>query len=404
MSFVPGRRSHAGSSGTDAGTSGADHQGVPGKRTLTEGLVVQRKATGSPDAAPDPGAAVAAAATSTGVAPDPAMRARVEQVTGADLSGVRVHTGAPSHTAAQALSARAFTVGQDVHFASGEYRPGSSDGNRLLAHELAHTVQQGSSTSGPQCKLEVSQPGDAAEGEADAVATAATGAGGPVAVTQHRGVMLQREAIAGNKFGHWDLTQVNTNGANSSAIYASEVNIAFKPEAATADATEIAFVQNVQILDSGNQSFENRDNFKNRMTDDGSTIDRVADRKYGYYGYNNDGNASATTKPGTTATKPPTPATMYDKPSFNKPETKWSFEAAATAKTGADAGTIYGALQWGFDVDKDNKLTSHKAKHLDKQTAGFDKAVAKWNEQAKGDESKRNHKDQVELGPFKSKT
>jgi hypothetical protein len=403
MSFVPGRRSQAGSGGTGAGSSGPDRQSVPGKRTLTEGLVVQRKATGSSESAPDPGAAVAAAATSTGMAADPAMRARVEQVTGADLGGVRVHTGAPSHVAAQSLSARAFTVGQNVHFASGEYRPGSADGNRLLAHELAHTVQQGATASAPQCKLEVSQPGDAAEVEADAVATAATGAGGPVAVTQRRGVMLQREAIAGNKFGSWDFTQVNTNGANSSAIYASEVNIAFKPDAATVDSTEIAFVQNVQILDSGNKSFDNRDNFKNRMTDDGSTIDRVADRKFGYYGYNNDGSTAGNAKAGTTATKPPTPATMYDKPSFNKPDAKWNFEAAVTAKAGADAGTIYGALQWGFDVDKDNKLTSHKAQHLDKQTAGFDKAVAKWNDQAKGDDSKRNRKDQVELGPFKSK-
>jgi hypothetical protein len=194
MSFVPGRRSQAGSAGTCVGSSGADHPGAPGKRTLTEGLVVQRKTTGSPDAAPDPGAAVAAAATSTGMAPDPGMRSRVEQVTGADLSGVRVHTGAQSHAAAHGLSARAFTVGQNVHFASGQYQPGSADGNRLLAHELAHTVQQGSSAGAPQCKLEVSQPGDAAEVEADAVAAAATGAGGPVAVTQHRGVMLQRRS------------------------------------------------------------------------------------------------------------------------------------------------------------------------------------------------------------------
>lgn len=404
MSFVPGRRSQASSSGTGAGSSGAEQHAGPGKRTLTEGLVVQRKATGSPDAAPDPGAAVAAAATSTGQAPDPAMRSRVEQVTGADLSGVRVHTGAPSHAGAQALSARAFTVGQNIHFASGEYRPGSADGNRLLAHELAHTVQQGSTASAPQCKLEVSQPGDAAEVEADAVAAAAIGAGGPVAVTQRRGVMLQREAIAGNKFGNWDFTQVNTNGANSSSAYASEVNIKFKPEAATVDATEIAFVQNFQLLDSGGKSADTRDNFKNRMTDEGAAIDRIDDRKYGYYGYNNDGSPSGTTTPGTTATKPPMPATLYDRPSYNQPNTKWNFETAVTAKAGTDAGTIYGAVQWGFDVDKDNKLTSHKAKHLDKQTAGFDKAVAKWNEQAKGDESKRNRKDQVELGPFKSKT
>lgn len=129
---------------------------------------------------------------------------------------------------------------------------------------------------------------------------------------------------------------------------------------------------------------------------------RVDDRKFGYYGYNNDGTTAGNTSPGSSPS-PLKPATLYDKPSWNHPNTRWDFEAAVTAKAGADAGTIYGALSWGFDVDKDNKVTSHAPKHLDKQSGSFDKAVAKWNEQAKGDESKRNHEDQVELGPFKSK-
>jgi hypothetical protein len=221
-------------------------------------------------------------------------------------------------------------------------------------------------------------------------------------VTQHRGVLLQRDKIPGNKFGSWDFTQVNTNGANKNASYASEVNIKFAPEASNVDASEIAFVQNVRTLDSANKPDEDRDNFKNRMTDEGFTIDRVDDRKFGYYGYNNDGTSAGNTSPGSSP-NPLKPATLYDKPSWNHPNTKWDFEAAVTAKAGADAGTIYGALSWGFDVDKDNKVTSHAPKHLDKQSGSFDKAVTKWNEQAKGDEHKRNHKDQLELGPFKSK-
>jgi hypothetical protein len=66
------------------------------------------------------------------------------------------------------VSARAFTTGTDVYFASGEYRPGTSDGDSLLAHELTHVTQQrGAPASGP---LTVSEPGDAMETEADAVA------------------------------------------------------------------------------------------------------------------------------------------------------------------------------------------------------------------------------------------
>lgn len=62
---------------------------------------------------------------------------------GHHLDGVRVHTGAAADAAAQAVGARAFTLGRDLVFAAGEYAPGSGEGRRLLAHELVHWVQQG---------------------------------------------------------------------------------------------------------------------------------------------------------------------------------------------------------------------------------------------------------------------
>jgi hypothetical protein len=83
-----------------------------------------------------------------------------------EFADVRVHADSGADALARSVSARAFTTGSDVYFAAGEYRPGSGDGNRLLAHELAHVVQQrGAATSGP---LTVSSPGDALEVEADA--------------------------------------------------------------------------------------------------------------------------------------------------------------------------------------------------------------------------------------------
>jgi Domain of unknown function (DUF4157) len=85
-----------------------------------------------------------------------------------DLSDVRVHTGATADALNTAVAARAFATGTDVYFAQGEYKPNTTDGDRLIAHELAHVVQQrGAPTSGP---LTVSQPGDALEREADDVA------------------------------------------------------------------------------------------------------------------------------------------------------------------------------------------------------------------------------------------
>ena len=69
------------------------------------------------------------------------VQMRMERTIGADLSGVRVHTGGDSAEAADSLGARAFTVGSDVHFGRGEFAPGSKEGDRLLAHELTHVVQ-----------------------------------------------------------------------------------------------------------------------------------------------------------------------------------------------------------------------------------------------------------------------
>jgi hypothetical protein len=68
-----------------------------------------------------------------------------EERFGQDFSDVRVHTGPRADEAAQSIDAEAFTLGSDVAFARGAYRPQTSEGKRLLAHELTHVVQQGGS-------------------------------------------------------------------------------------------------------------------------------------------------------------------------------------------------------------------------------------------------------------------
>ncbi|MCJ1676900.1 DUF4157 domain-containing protein [Streptomyces sp. APSN-46.1] len=85
-----------------------------------------------------------------GQALDPSLRAEMEShLGGADLSGVRLHTSAAAAESANALRARAFTVGQDIVFASGEYHPADRAGRALIAHELTHTVQQTRGGPGP---------------------------------------------------------------------------------------------------------------------------------------------------------------------------------------------------------------------------------------------------------------
>ena len=70
------------------------------------------------------------------------VRERFEPRFGHDLSEVRTHTGPDASSAAAALGARAFTIGDNVASGAGEYQPTSTEGQRLLAHELTHVVQQ----------------------------------------------------------------------------------------------------------------------------------------------------------------------------------------------------------------------------------------------------------------------
>ncbi|MCC6993600.1 MAG: DUF4157 domain-containing protein [Deltaproteobacteria bacterium] len=126
-----------------------------------------------------------------------ATRVRFEASLGGSLAGVRVHDGAASAQAAASIGARAFTAGQDIHFGAGEYQPGTSSGDHLLAHEVAHTRQQAGASASPgiHTKLAVSSPGDNAEAEADIAADDMV-IGRPAEVTPQPGGQLLRKTGA----------------------------------------------------------------------------------------------------------------------------------------------------------------------------------------------------------------
>jgi hypothetical protein len=82
---------------------------------------------------------------------DSGVRARMEPVFGQDFSAVRVHTDSGAASLSAGLDARAFTVGHHIALGPSEYQPGTIAGDALLAHELAHVVQQAGAarTAGP---------------------------------------------------------------------------------------------------------------------------------------------------------------------------------------------------------------------------------------------------------------
>jgi hypothetical protein len=126
--------------------------------------------------------------------PIPAVqRSTLEAGLGTSLSGVRLHTGSPAAELASSVSAKAFTVGQDVYFGQGEYRPDSQSGYHLLAHEVTHTVQQSGAPSSSG-QLEVSTPDSAAERHADHVADQLA-SGQPASVAEHHAPGVHRKVI-----------------------------------------------------------------------------------------------------------------------------------------------------------------------------------------------------------------
>lgn len=95
----------------------------------------------------------------------PAQQRRMEGAFGRDFAAVRVHDDAAANQSARRLAARAYTVGGHVYFADGEYQPGTTEGDRLLAHELTHVVQQArAGPSAPQRKCAACEAEEAVAG------------------------------------------------------------------------------------------------------------------------------------------------------------------------------------------------------------------------------------------------
>jgi hypothetical protein len=132
---------------------------------------IQRQAAGSAHApAGIPESVTTAMAAASGGQPLPTvLREQMESRFGRSFESVRVFTDLRAADATRSAQARAFTSGDRIYFANGEYQPQSEPGRELIAHELTHVVQQ---RSGRVALVEIGSPDDALEHEASAAATA----------------------------------------------------------------------------------------------------------------------------------------------------------------------------------------------------------------------------------------
>jgi hypothetical protein len=100
------------------------------------------------------------------------VRHELEERLGHDFARMRIHTDEPAARSAAAVEAQAYTVGSDVVFGAGLYRPGTTAGKQLLAHELAHVAQQPEGAA-RSSTLAVADANGAAEREAEQASTTA---------------------------------------------------------------------------------------------------------------------------------------------------------------------------------------------------------------------------------------
>jgi hypothetical protein len=149
------------------------------KKEEEEKAPVQRAPASAAAASPEH-ADVDDALATPGRALDSRTQRTMEARFGYDFSGVRIHDDARAAETASQIDAAAFTVGQEIVFGAGRYDPSGPTGLRLLAHELAHTLQQGEARPAGSGRRPLGRPDDRWEREAvDASRTVL--AGGPPA-------------------------------------------------------------------------------------------------------------------------------------------------------------------------------------------------------------------------------
>lgn len=145
---------------------------------------MQRRAAGEHRGAVVPGI-VEEVLRSPGYALDARTRTLMESRFGHDFGRVRIHTDAPAAESARSVNAHAYTVGENVVFGSSRFAPGSAPGRQLLAHELAHVVQQrGAGFAGASVS--------AHEAAAESAASAFAG-GAPMPAMPRAGLGLARQ-------------------------------------------------------------------------------------------------------------------------------------------------------------------------------------------------------------------
>ena len=182
--------------------------------------------------------------------------------------------------------------------------------------------------------------------------------------------------------------------------YSCRTEIVFTPDPAVVDASLIAFVQTMSLLETEPlkkgkyESKEDRSGLSDRFNTKKQAVDRPPRSSSGWYGQGADPKASTLkpasgVDPGVATGGALHPATMVDTPEGKYGGTTWSYETSIIARDGTDKGLTYAVVTWSFVVDDKLQIVKKDFAVVDKPTADFGAAVSAWNRQAGGSGGKQ---------------
>ena len=324
---------------------------------------------------------------------------------------VRVHEGSQ----AQAMGAIAYTEGTNLHFAPGEYQPGSERGQELIGHELAHVVQQSEARVGTTKQFKGVELNDDPGLEAEADAWGARAARGEL-VGRSSGVRspdvggaVQRKVIQRvaqpSHYGRFVDNDYRVDNAAQTVV----LHLTFEPNAEV-DATKIGLTQSTRTEIAGSPVVVDAQTAPRQVASGPGTgyeIDRIPDRNNPIYGSPSVGagqnlhNTALTNAPPGTATPSPTNATfelghrftdaggphiknawLHDTPSMEPANNIGVlFETTALALEGAQEGTYYGSVRWGLRRSATGTLTAEPFQIVSQgaPSQNFLAAAEAWN-------------------------
>jgi hypothetical protein len=334
---------------------------------------------------------------------DAATRAFFEPRYHHDFSRVRIHADRDADASARALGAAAYTVGSQIAFARGRYRPSTGEGRRLLAHELAHVAQQ---RSVPDARSDVAlgKRSDPAERSADAAAQRALAGTQPAVLDASETAPIVRRSSVDTWGGTFDndLQYEATNERDGKqANYGATIQIRFTPKPVVR-ADKIALVQTASTTWNDTSHFvgtgAERKATEARSTPSGTHIDQV--------GLSSITPLVAMRNPRAPsmdlAESVPGKSTRFGIPSAKDPESRkaWVFDpaafgpipdevaasqslqTAALAVSGPQKGVYYGAVSWGWEKEANARTATLKPFARvsgDAPSAEFNLASTLWN-------------------------